>query len=210
MKEMMKAFMTSLCSVTMTILTMSALVICVVLVGLLLMPETLLGRVFNMCACVRSLDYKNWQVGLPYLNVSGYLSQIHSPKSAFPYIQGAVRVYSNKTNPDIKRLLEDYRLPINVVTSLVVKSGIQYNIDGMLEFINKFVDAGNYISSDYIKNHELKIFEVDLIWDLIYDGVQLVKQSDVIMGSELDNFIQFVEQIYEIFERKNIKYINIS
>jgi hypothetical protein len=163
-----------------------------------------------MSACVKSLDLKNWQVGLPYLNVSGYLSQVHTPKSAFPYIQGAVRVYSNKTNPDIKRLLEDYRLPINVVFSLVVKSGIQYNIDGMLEFINKFVDSTNYISADYIKNHELKIFEVDLIWDLIYDGVQLVKQSDVIMGSELDNFIQFVEQIYEIFERKNIKYINIS
>jgi hypothetical protein len=159
---------------------------------------------------VRSLDYKNWQVGLPYLNVSGYLSQVHSPKPVMFHIQDAIRLYNSKTNANIKHWLETYRLPINVVFSLVVKSGIQYNIDGMMEFINKFFDTNEYISADYIKNNELKIFEVDLIWDLIYDGVQLVKQSDVIMGSELDNFIQFIEQIYEIFERKNIKYINIS
>jgi hypothetical protein len=159
---------------------------------------------------VRSLDYKNWQVGLPYLNVSGYLSQVHSPKPVLFHINDAVRLYNSKTNANIKHWLETYRLPINVVFSLVVKSGIQYNIDGMLEFINKFVDTNEYISADFVRTNDTKIFEVDLIWDLIYDGVQLVKQSDVIMGSELDNFIQFVEQIYEIFERKNIKYINIS
>jgi hypothetical protein len=40
--------------------------------------------------------------------------------------------------------------------------------------------------------------------------VQLVKKSDVIMGSELDNFIQFIEQIYDIFNKNNIRYVNIS
>lgn len=163
-----------------------------------------------MSACVRSLDFKNWQVGLPYMNVSGYLSQIHSPKPVLFHIQDAVRLYNSKTNPSIKKWLEDYRLPINVVLSLVVKSGIQYNINGMLEFINKFVDSTEYISADFIRNNETKIFEVDTIWDLIYDGVQLVKQSDVIMGSELDNFIQFVEQIYEIFNKNKIRFFNIS
>lgn len=163
-----------------------------------------------MGACVKSLDLKNWQIGLPYMNVSGYLSQVHSPKSAFPYIQGAVRIYNNKTNPDIKRWLEDYRLPINVVTSLVVKSGIQYNVDGMLEFINKFIDTNDYISADFVRTNETKIFEVDLVWDLIYDGVQLVKKSDIIIGSELDNFIQFIEQIYDVFNKNNIRFVNIS
>lgn len=159
---------------------------------------------------VRSLDFKNWQVGLPYMDVSGYLSQVHTPKPVLFHIQDAVRLYNSKTNPDIKHWLETYRLPINVVTSLVVKSGIQYNIDGMVEFINKFVDASEYISADYIKNNELKIFEVDLVWDLIYDGVQLVKKADIVMGSELDNFIQFIEQIYEVFNKNHVRFFNIS
>lgn len=161
-------------------------------------------------ADIRTLDLKNWQVGLPYMDVSGYLSQVHTSKPAFPHIKNAVRLYNSKTNPDIKHWLETYRFPINVVLSLVVKSGIQYNIDGMMEFINKFVDAGEYISADFVKNNEIKIFETDTVWDMIYDSVQLVKQSDVIMGSELDNFIQFIEQIYEIFNKNNIRFFNIS
>lgn len=163
-----------------------------------------------MCACVRSLDFTNWQVGLPYMNVSGYLSQIHSPKPVLFHIQDAVRLYNSKTNPDIKHWLETYKLPINVVFSLVVKSGIQYNVDGMLEFINKFIDASDYISADFVRTNDTKIFEVDLIWDLIYNGLQLVKQSGVIMGSELDNFIQFIEQIYEVFNKNHIRFFNIS
>jgi hypothetical protein len=106
--------------------------------------------------------------------------------------------------------LEEYRLSTNVILSLVIKSNIKYNVDGFVEFLEKFVEVDKYISADFIRNHEIKIFETDLIWDQIYDGVQLVKKSDVIMGSELDNFIQFIEQIYDIFNKNNIRYVNIS
>jgi hypothetical protein len=166
-------------------------------------------RRFNM-ADIKTLDLKNWQIGLPYMDVSSYLDKLYAPKTAFPYIQNAVRLYNTKANPSIKKWLEEYRLSTNVILSLVIKSNIKYNVDGFVEFLEKFVEVDKYISADFIRNHEIKIFETDLIWDQIYDGVQLVKKSDVIMGSELDNFIQFIEQIYDIFNKNNIRYINIS
>jgi hypothetical protein len=166
-------------------------------------------RRFNM-ACVKTLDVHNWQAGLPYMDVADYLSKLDAPKVTFPYIRDAVRLYNSKTNPDIKKWLEDYKLPINVVMALIIKSGIQYNVNGMLEFIDRFEDTKEFISSDFIRSNDIKIFETDLIWDMIYDGIQLVKKSDIIMASELDNFIQFIEQVYEVFNKNNIRYFNMT
>ena len=161
-------------------------------------------------ACIKTLDVKNWQVGLPCCDIADYLDKLDTPKPMFPHIKDAVRLYNKKTNPSIKKWLEDYRLPINVVMSLIIKSGIKYNVDAMVEFLNKFVEVKDFINSDFIRNNEIKIFETDLIWDMIYDGVQLVKKSNIIIASELDSFIQFIEQVYEVFNKNNVRYFNMT
>lgn len=137
---------------------------------------------------------------------SSWIKNYPFKKPVFPNVSEAVRVGNIYKHKPIYKWLGQYKLVIYTAMGLAIHSGVDYNTVGLEGFINKF-----YEPEKYFKN-SLQSFKIkpSAFKYCINAGVELVGPSGVLMGPELDIFIQYIEGLYNILTFNNIDIIEVK
>lgn len=102
--------------------------------------------------------------------------------------------------------LHQYKLVIFTAFGLAVHSGVDYSPKGLEGFINKFYEPKEYFKAS-LQSFKIKTSAFKYC---IEAGEELVKPAGVMIGPEINIFLEYLEGLYNILSSNDVDIIEVK